>query len=127
MNQTIEQQRAAHAWERVQKAKTDATKDDFKLYSQQLQGLPVMIHTAGLGQTVAFYLAKGKAEHTRILEDLAGWLLRKADAQNRQPANLMKAIQSRSSAEYRLLTDETHAYLAWLKRFAAAQDRGDAN
>lgn len=120
MHRTIEQDRARSAWENVEAA---ASRPEFSKYSQLLQGLPVAIHTAGLGQTVAFYRAKGKPEHQLALRHLAGWLLRESvSAPNmRTDSALMEAIQGGTSDAYRHLTAETHAYLAWLKRFAAAK------
>lgn len=129
MHQTIEQERARNAWGHVEAAEQAASGEVFSKYSQLLQGLPVAIHTAGLGQTVAFYRAKGKEEHKLALAHLAGWLLRN-DVQNpaeRTDSALMKAIQGGSSDDYRRLTAETHAYLAWLKRFAAAKAPGEAS
>lgn len=120
---TIEQERARSAWAAVEQAKSQPK---FKEYSQLLQGLPVAIHTAGLGQTVAFYRAKGKDEHKLALKHLAAWLLRAKPDNQRSDRDLMQAIQNGSADDYRRLTAETHAYLAWLKRFAAAEAPADA-
>jgi len=126
---TIEQQRASAAWAQVEAALNNHNAAWFSEYSQHLQGLPVTIHTAGLGQTVAFYLVKGrgmpeKPQHL-ILRHLAAWLLRAPGATepdpSKTPEHLMQEIQGRSSERYRRLTAEAHAYLNWLKRFAAAR------
>ena len=128
MPQTIEQRRAAHAWQRVEAA---ALTPAFSEYKRLLQGLPVALHTAGLGQTVAFYLAKGQNDdakpHTRVLADLARWLLADRAEGARTPRALMQAIQGGDSQAYRRLLAETHAYLAWLKRFAAAHPQANAS
>ena len=119
MSRTIEQDRARSAWANVEAAQQGASEKEFKAYGQLLQGLPVAIHTAGLGQTVAFYRAKGKPEHRLALAHLAGWLLH--NAQDRSGDALMRAIQDGTASGYRRLTAEALAYLAWLKRFAAAK------
>ncbi len=109
------------AWQQVEHA---AQTNGFEEYKQLLQGLPVTIHTAGLGQTVAFYLAKGENKpdkpHTKVLDHLAAWLLRDRPEAERTRGNLMQAIHDGNSHTYRRLTAEALAYLAWLKRFAAA-------
>lgn len=124
MSKTIEQRRAAAAWEHVGPAPP-------KEYVALVQGAPAAIHTAGLGQTVAFYLSrKDRAEYAKLLTHLATWVLRaRRDADpdaSKGPDDLMTAIQSGSSDDYRRLTAETLAYLAWLKRFAAARRAGPA-
>lgn len=124
---TIEQERAALAWQQVESV---AHANGFGEYSQLLQGLPVTIHTAGLGQTVAFFRAKGENNpnkpHTRVLMHLAAWLLRDRPQNQQTPDGLMQAIHGGDSHAYRRLTAEAHAYLAWLKRFAAARASNDA-
>lgn len=115
MAQTIEQKRAKSAWEHVGEGPA-------KEYVSLTQGAPVHIYTAGLGQTVAFYLTKAKPgnEYETLLTHLAEWVL-----QNRQGLKngnaLMQDIQNGDTQAYRRLTSETLAYLAWLKRFAKAR------
>lgn len=120
---TIEQERARSAWQAIERVQK---RNEFEKYKQLLQGLPVAIHTAGLGQTVAFYRAKGKEEHKLALEHLAAWLLREQPENKRTDKDLVQAIQEGSADDYRRLTAEALAYLAWLKRFAAAAVPVDA-
>lgn len=115
MPQTIEQQRAARAWEHVGDAPTNG-------YVSLTQGAPVHIHTSGLGQTAAFYLTKAKDgnEYDALLKHLAEWLLRQQPGPKNGQA-LMQTIQSGDTQAYRRLASEAIAYLAWLKRFAKAR------
>lgn len=131
MPRTIEQDRARAAWAAVEAV--EARREVMKKYVPLVQGAPVAIHTAGLGQTIAFYLSRKpdkNPEYESLLTHLATWVLRGrstdvADATKR-PSDLMQAIQSGTSDDYRRLTAETLAYLAWLKRFAAAKAPADA-
>jgi CRISPR type III-B/RAMP module-associated protein Cmr5 len=79
--------------------------------------------TAGLGQTVALYLAKGKAEHTRLLKNLAQWLLGDGEkpAKGKTGQNLLDEIMDEDSDRYRQLRINALVYLTWLKRFAEAR------
>ena len=75
MNQTIEQQRAKYALEKVkefaEKYKGDKkTKEEYKSYASQL---PVMICQNGLGQASAFYFSKG-GTHKELYMLLSDWL-----------------------------------------------------
>ena len=125
MPRTIEQDRARAAWEAVETLPPDA----LAKYAPVVQGAPVAIHTAGLGQAVAFWLSRGKPEYEALLDHLAGWLLR-PDGGGPDPSkrgrDLMTAIHGGSGERYRRLTAEALAYLAWLKRFAAARTPDDA-
>lgn len=126
MSRTIEQKRAASAWKAV--SDIAGRKDLMKKYVPLVQGAPVDIHTAGFGQAVAFYLSRKPAsnpEYEHLLKQLAAWLLRPRDADvpdpSKKPNDLMEAL-TQSQDRYRQLRAEALAYLAWLKRFAAALD-----
>lgn len=124
---TVEQTRAASAWRAVNQIA--ANKPLMAKYVPLVQGAPVDIHTAGFGQAVAFYLSRKPAaapEYDHLLRHLAGWLLRARGAEepdaSKRPGDLMVEIQSKDLVRYRQLHTEALAYLAWLKRFAAALD-----
>lgn len=121
MTKTIEQQRAAAAWDHV------GSKHDEK-YEKLVQGTPTHVHTAGLGQTVAFYLSRKRQsnpEYHKLLTHLATWLLRAPGSDvpdlAKTPDDLMTDIQGGDTESYRRRTSEALAYLGWLKRFAAAR------
>jgi CRISPR type III-B/RAMP module-associated protein Cmr5 len=74
--------------------------------------------TMGLGQTLAFYLAKGEPHHLQLARALACWLLEDPEADG---TKLLKVITEGSAAKYRRLTTEALAYVTWLKRLAKAK------
>jgi CRISPR-associated protein Cmr5 len=117
---TLEQQRAAHAWQQIQQGKTTTKQKELKSLARSA---PASIQSSGLGQTVAFWKAKGEEEHPRVLyAALEGWL----KDQLHFSASLLEWIASQaSSADYRYATAEALAYLSWYKRFAEAELEGE--
>ena len=100
-NRTLEQLRAAHAWDCATatskhieviakksssrdpaKAKQEA-KDHYESYVNEIKKLPARIRTNGLGPALAYLAAKGKLSDTkpegRLYKNLASWLTRPAD------------------------------------------------
>ena len=115
--QRLEQGRAKHAFDAATEAAKNADKEDYKSYTKKV---PMLIKTNGLGATVAFMQAKGKAYQT-ILNNLENWL--KQDVKfsaiyDKIEGTLVNKIISCNTNEYRALTTEALAYLGWLKRFA---------
>ncbi|WP_322793839.1 type III-B CRISPR module-associated protein Cmr5 [Bellilinea sp.] len=116
---TLEQQRAAHAWQQVQAGKTAAKQKELKSLARSA---PASIQSSGLGQTVAFWKAKGEDHHRVLYAALEGWL----KDQLHFSASLLEWIASQaSSADYRYATAEAQAYLSWYKRFAEAELEGE--
>ncbi len=119
---TLDQRRARHAWEAVQKAKTSWDMGrDFKLQGKRL---PVRIMSAGLGHALAFLHAKNYAPE--LIEAVSDWVVvRRRDASpGAAPAArdaLMQAIVKGNADFLRIATDEALAYLRWLVRFADAE------
>ncbi len=120
MPQTIEQQRAVYALERVNHHLADAafTMDDRKEFNSYAQALPAMIHTNGLGQAMAFYRSK-KGNHEHIYQLLSGWLCRDNQPYAGQ-IDLLTAITLGDMHHYRMAQVEAQALLGWLKRFTKA-------
>lgn len=115
VRQTRDQERATAAW--------DATPaEPSEEYVSLVRGAGASIMTMGLGQTLAFYQAKGKDHHRQLADALAAWLLEDAapDETGATGTDLMTAIRENDSAWYRRQTTEALAYLTWLKRFAEA-------
>ena len=113
--QTQEQKRAQKAWENVHgdvKGKNFA--DEYKTL---VSSAPADIQTNGLGQTVAFWLAKGNAQHKTLYRHLSTWVMQNTNAQG----DLMRWITQTDSRRYRQATVEALAFLGWLKRFAQAE------
>ena len=125
--QTLEQRRARHAWDAVQRAKSvQAAKD----YSREAKRLPLRIATAGLGHAIAFANAKcgvGKS----VADDAATWVLatlkseRAASTlvpkQEDAGGQLIRKIIENDADWLRRATEEALAYLRWLSRFAEAE------
>lgn len=121
--QTLQQKRAAHAWGCIEKVPTGIQKK----YGSLVRGLPALVQSDGLGQTLAFLKAKagGKPdkEHMVAYDHIAQWVSQELGAQG----DLLEWLLKQSTAEYRRATAETLAYLSWLKRFAEAKGWQDEN
>lgn len=121
---SLEQQRAAFAWDCVQQVKKTSWASD---YCQLAKGLPAMVQVNGLGQTLAFLDSKGKRqdnEHARLAADLSRWVSKQLLGSERN--DLIPWITGQASAaEYRRATAEALAFLNWLRRFAEAELGGE--
>ena len=125
--QTLEQRRARHAWDAVQKAKSARAAKD---YGREAKRLPVRIATAGLGHAVAFANAKCGADKS-VADDVATWVLTilnvsvaaSKDGYKTQDAacQLITLIIENDADWLRRSTEEAQAYLRWLSRFAEAE------
>jgi len=119
---TLEQQRARFALEKVDSVRPNG---DRAKYKTQLLKLPARLHTNGLGQTVAFYLASGAASpEARICGWLGEWMRRREIYPDNK---LLDGITGKNDADavaverrYRAASVETRALAVWLKRFAEA-------
>lgn len=129
---TLEQQRAQFALGKVEGVKNSDKKAKYKT---QLLKLPARLHTSGLGQTVAFYLAKGKDSSEA---NISGWLeewLRKAGVYGQEGALIawitgsaprLRGEEAKVETLYRQASAEARALAVWLKRFAEAFIEGKA-
>lgn len=132
--QTTEQERAKSAWGCVEGV---ANKSYRKEYGSQARGLPAMIQTNGLGQTLAFLKAKGKNEdnaYKALYGHLSRWGFMRLTGNNtarqipnstRTTSDLLEWLINSDSATYRRATTEALAYALWLRRFAEAKGWGD--
>lgn len=114
--QTIQQQRAKYALERVQEAaKTSSLHKEYKSYASSL---PAMIHMNGLGQAAAFFKSK-RGTHEMLYILLSKWL-----CQEGQPYagcdDLLEGITTKDMHSYRLAQAEAQALMDWVKKFAKA-------
>jgi CRISPR-associated protein Cmr5 len=119
---SLEQERAAAAWncvETVKNGKNDKGKSFAKEYGQLAKSAPADIQSNGLGQTLAFWRAKGKEEHKAIYAHVTGWVNKQM---NVTQSDLLTWVMSQASTDqYRQATAEAMAFLQWLKRFAEAE------
>lgn len=120
---TLEQQRAARAWECVAAVKGTSYSSEYGQLAREVASL-VQLH--GLGQTLAFLVSKrpnkpGQVNaHLHLARDLSRWVGKQLTDQ--EPDDLREWIVCKASvAEYRRATLEALAFLAWLKRFAEAE------
>ena len=121
--QTLDQRRANHAWDVIQRAKS---KSDAKKFGGQAKKLPTRIMAAGLGQALAFLKAKGYAPE--LLAELSKWMEQRLPPKQGESKDLLERIVKGNSDFLRRATDEVMAYLLWLNRFAEAEgltDEGD--
>ncbi len=125
---TIAQKRAAFALKRVLAV---SDRKEFKPFSA---GAPSMILQNGLGQTMAFWLAKGtkevginqKDKHIELFDTVKDWLsLSSGDVHNRfttatDRTGFIQELTAMDLARYLAAQNETLALLEWVKRFANA-------
>jgi CRISPR-associated protein Cmr5 len=124
--QTLEQRRAKHAYDAVQRAKSKTNahaKQDPKKFGGQAKKLPSRIMAAGLGQALVFLRAKDYAPG--LLAELSDWVLVQRPGKADGKADLLLRIIEGDSDFLRRATDECLAYLLWLNRFADAEGLTD--
>jgi CRISPR-associated protein Cmr5 len=124
IQRTLEQERAKSAWEVVQAAKKG---DEYaKNYGQLARGAAAAIMTNGLGQTLAFWLAKNSnqdAHFGALKAHLSGWVTGQIGLRN---TDLLQWIIADADTEgYRMATSEALAFLVWVKRFSEAELGGE--
>lgn len=115
--QTLQQQRARHALEKV---KSWVPLNDGAKLKARTSELPFMIHANGLGQAAAFFRSKKeKDSYDVVYAALQSWL-----AEPQRPfagrCDLMQAIVEADLHTYRLAQAEAMAYMDWVKKFATA-------
>lgn len=121
--QTLEQQRAAHAWA-VCMARSRATgtsetdQASFDAYGKAAKGLPALIINSGLMQVLAF-LEDKKGDQACLGADLRDWLKTSTGL----PADFidcMDALHGADPATFRRVHEEALAWLRWVRQFAPA-------
>ncbi len=113
---SLEQERARVAWERVLavKGQPHASK-----YGQLARSAAADIQANGLGQTLAFWNAKGEAHYRVLFNDVSNWV--KSQFRFADSALLEWITKTADTDGYRRATAEAIAFLIWLKRFAEAE------
>ncbi len=113
---SLEQERAKTAWECVTAVKGQGYAGK---YGQLARSAPADIQANGLGQTLAFWNAKGEAHHRKLLNDVSKWV--KGQIKFSESSLLEWVIKTADTDGYRRATAEAIAFLTWLKRFAEAE------
>ncbi len=124
--QTLQQQRAKHAWDAVnnQNSREDKFKKEF---TSNVRKLPSMVINDGLGQALAFLLAQAKGKkddaHYVVYKAVSDWVCQQLKL-NCQGTGLMDYLlaDDTKSSHYRRASTEALAYLTWLKRFTEAKE-----
>ena len=127
--QTKQQKRAEFALESLQdKVKRDNVEKKLATF---IVGMPNMILSNGLGQSLAFLKAKGKDEHKFVFCVIKKYLCENYEDVFGKPAqdnfqddfNFLKKFTEISQGKYIKMQDETLRMLEWLKRYARAFEK----
>lgn len=124
MAQTLDQQRAAYAWQAAQRAQQALPK--FSDYKNLAKGAPALIMGNGLMPALAFYASRKKDPASALNDAICRWLAVRfvADAAFKPAPNsfadVMERLLKAPSAFTMQATDEALAMLRWLRQFADA-------
>lgn len=130
--QTLDQRRAAHAWDTVEEVESLAKAKDFVGHAKKL---PMRIRAAGLGQALAFVASKGTLGSEKreapnpalktLMLRLNDWVLDQRKLRGTtgrdDPQALLREINGRDAAFLKRATMETMGWLQWVNRFAEAK------
>ncbi len=120
---TRDQRYAISVYQQVQAVKQKFAKD-YRQYGVMCHKLPILIHTAGLAQALAFVESRNKDIYKQLLGDLTLTLKEPHDGNDpvMSPEGEQKSIvrQAREAElnDYMRLTWQVMAALVWYKRFA---------
>ena len=118
---TLEQERAADAWEKSGRGVDKHNKD----YVNLSKSLPALIMNSGLMQVMAFLNQKRGGVHQTVAADLRCWLhTRFGDGAPYEFEPFMEAMLKSEPRDYQNVTTEAFAWLKWLRQMAAARQKG---
>lgn len=115
--QSLEQERATAAWKAIVQVKGQSYQDKYKSLAANA---PADIQSNGLGQTLAFWKAKGGEEHRALYQALAVWIKGQLSVLSANDL-LVWVMQTATTDQYRRATAEAISFLSWIKRFAEAE------
>jgi CRISPR-associated protein Cmr5 len=128
---TLNQKRAAKANEFVQDIAKLPDKDFKELkdnYGSLARSFPSMIQANGLGQSLAFLLAKdkgGNVHYKKLFDHVSKWLCDNIQPEQAKPGNdFLTWIINKETSVYQQATQEAIQFSIWLKRFAEAKNLG---
>jgi CRISPR-associated protein Cmr5 len=116
---TLEQRRAALAFEHVQELKSQEKKERDR-YGSMAHKLPVLIRTAGLCQAIHFVKSRNKPTLNKLLDHLALQLGR-TDSKITEGESLCSRVREAKLTSYLWLTREALASAAWYARLAQSE------
>ena len=114
-SESLDQQRAAFAWQAVQGCNKD--------YVNLAKAAPALIMNNGLMQTLAFYQSKGKEHHRVLAQHIMNWLYQQRLVAHSDFPNVMASLTACEATQFRRITEEALALLRWIRQFAAAVDQ----
>lgn len=133
LQRSKEQERAKAAWACVDNVRKNGRNKDGESFADKYgslaQSAPADLQMNGLGQTLAFWRAKGYEkgnpkkgdnEHAHLLADVSKWVGKQIKGDENLEL-LEWIIKEANTNDYRQATAEAMAFLQWLKRFAEAE------
>jgi CRISPR type III-B/RAMP module-associated protein Cmr5 len=130
MSQTLDQKRAAFVWQQLAPLK-QRSPAVFDAYTKLSKGAGTLIMQNGLMPTLAFYGEKSKGaaslaggqEHELLLGHLLAWLKQQQLLSTVSFAPAMTILVTKTSPEYRAITEECLALIRWIRHFASALNK----
>ncbi len=117
---TLEQQRAAYAWEKL---RAPVKKEFVNL----AKGAPALVMTNGLVQFLGFLLAKDEG-HKRLANIVVGWLRKRGivaggqnGAGNNDVNDALERLLAGDARQYMRATEEALEILRWVRTLADAR------
>jgi CRISPR-associated protein Cmr5 len=119
---TLDQRRAALAFEHVSELEGDAKKAQAKKYASMVHKLPALLASAGLCQALHFVESRKDDQrvHQKKLIDHLAKQLERTDPKITSAATLLERARDADLASYIRLTEETIACAAWYRRMVQA-------
>ena len=132
--QTLEQQRAQHAWDCASEAKKQL-RDDYDKYVNLAKSVPALIMNSGLMQVLAFLHEKSLDKktgypkpddpHTLIGQHLRNALHKRFSDLPAEFQSAMGTLMKADSRRFQAITAEAFAWLRWMRQMAAARVKGN--
>lgn len=119
----LENGRAAFAYKCAEEIASDNKSDNKREknkkreYKAYVKKIPMFIKTNGLGATMAFIKSKG-GTYKIIYEQISKWFKEEENPLKLNAEDFVKEICNMDSQQYKAITNETLAFLNWLRRFA---------
>jgi CRISPR-associated protein Cmr5 len=129
MLRTIDQDRANYAWDCINKIKSLNEEPLEKKYRSFVNKSSALVLTNGLGNTLAFYRSKYEGTspeaqaYKNLYKHIDDWLKKQFIID--QDVTQWILSEKTSSLDVIRATKEVLAFISWLKRFAAAELKGD--
>jgi CRISPR-associated protein Cmr5 len=116
---TLEQKRAALAFDHVTAVKKDKGIDP-KKYGSIVHTMPSLLRSAGLSQALHF-VASRKNAHQRLLLDHLALQLVRVDPKIKDASSMLAAVRGADLSMYLRLTNEALACATWYRRFVQGE------